>query len=75
MKKRSGIITLATLLAALLVAGCAAPQKREPPDGPRTVCVRHLDTNRDGKITTEEFMARTSDKNKGVGSFPEVRHG
>jgi hypothetical protein len=68
MKIRSGIIALVTLLAALLMAGCATPQERQAQTDRDALC-SVLDTNRDGKISKEEFMARTSDKKKGLEVF------
>jgi Ca2+-binding EF-hand superfamily protein len=65
MKMRLGRIALVTLLAALLMAGCATPQDKQAQADRNALC-SVLDTNRDGKITKEEFMARTSDKNKGL---------
>jgi hypothetical protein len=65
MMMRPGIIALATLLAALLMAGCATTEDQKTQTDRDAVC-SVLDTNRDGKITPEEFMARTNDKNKGL---------
>lgn len=62
---RPGIIALATLLAALLMAGCATTEAKKAQTDRDKLC-SVLDTNRDGKISKEEFMARTSDKNKGL---------
>ena len=68
MKIESGRIGLALLLAALLMAGCATPQDKQAQADRDALCAV-LDTNGDGKITKEEFMARTSDKNKGLEVF------
>jgi Ca2+-binding EF-hand superfamily protein len=68
MKMRLGIIALVTLLAALLMAGCATPQEKQAQADRDALCAV-LDTNHDGKITKEEFMARTSDKKKGLEVF------
>ena len=68
MKMRLGIIALVTLLAALLMAGCATPQDKQAQADRDALCSA-LDTNRDGKISKEEFMARTSDKKKGLEVF------
>jgi len=65
MMMRPGIIALATLLSALLMAGCATTENQKTQTDRDAVC-SVLDTNRDGKITPEEFMARTNDKNKGL---------
>ena len=56
------------MLAALLMAGCATPQDKQAQADKDALCAV-LDTNRDGKITKEEFMARTSDKAKGLEVF------
>jgi Ca2+-binding EF-hand superfamily protein len=74
MKKRSGIIVLATLLAALLMAGCATTEDKKAQADRNALCSA-LDTNKDGKITPEEFMARTNDKNKGLEVFQKCDTG
>jgi len=74
MKMRSGIIVLAILLAALLMAGCATTEDKKAQSDRAALCSA-LDTNRDGKITAEEFMARTSDKNKGLEVFQKCDTG
>lgn len=68
MNIRSGRIALGFMLGALLMAGCATPQDRQAQADKDAVCAV-LDTNRDGKISKEEFMARTSDKAKGLEVF------
>jgi Ca2+-binding EF-hand superfamily protein len=68
MKMRSGIIALLTLLAALLMAGCATTEDKKAQADHAALCSA-LDTNHDGKITKEEFMAQTSDKAKGLEVF------
>ena len=68
MKMRSGLIALATLLAALLMAGCATTEDKKAQADHDALC-SVLDTNKDGKITKEEFMAQTSDKVKGLEVF------
>ena len=68
MKIRSGRIALVVGLAALLMAGCATPQDKQAQAEKEALCSA-LDTNRDGKISKEEFMAKTSDKNKGLEVF------
>ena len=68
MKIRSGRIALVFMLAALLTAGCATPQDKQAQAEKDALC-SVLDTNRDGKISKEEFMAKTSDKNKGLEVF------
>jgi Ca2+-binding EF-hand superfamily protein len=74
MKKRSGIIALATLLAALWMAGCATTEDKQAQTDRDRLCSA-LDTNRDGKITPEEFMARTNDKKKGLEVFQKCDTG
>jgi hypothetical protein len=64
----SGIIALATLAAVLLVAGCATTEDNKA-QADRDAACSVLDTNCDGTITPEEFMARTNDKNKGLEVF------
>ena len=73
MKIQSGRIALALLLAALLLAGCATPQDKQAQADRDALC-SVLDTNKDGKITKEEFMAQSHRQSQGVGSFREVRH-
>jgi Ca2+-binding EF-hand superfamily protein len=68
MKMRSGIIALVALLAALLMAGCATTEDKKARADHAALCSA-LDTDHDGKITKEEFMARTNDKNKGLEVF------
>ena len=68
MKIRSVRIALVLGLAALLMAGCATPQDKQAQAEKDALCSA-LDTNRDGKIRKEEFMAKTSDKNKGLEVF------
>ena len=68
MKIRSGRIALALWLAALLMAGCATPQDKQAQADRDALCAV-LDTDKDGKITKEEFMARTNDKAKGLEVF------
>ena len=65
MKIHVGIIALALLLAALLLAGCATPQDKQAQSDRDALCAV-LDTDKDGRITKEEFMAKTSDKAKGL---------
>ncbi len=65
MKRPWCIIALALGLAALLMAGCATPEQKKAQADKEALC-SVLDTNKDGKITKEEFMARTGDKAKGL---------
>ena len=74
MKTRSGRIALGFMLAALMTAGCATPQDKQAQADKDAVCAV-LDTNRDGKISKEEFMARTSDKAKGLEVFEKCDTG
>ena len=53
------------MLAALLLAGCATPQDKQAQADRDALCAV-LDTDKDGKITKEEFMAKTTDKAKGL---------
>ena len=68
MKRRSGRIALVLGLAALLMAGCATPQDKQA-QAERDALCSVLDTDKDGKITREEFMAKTNDKAKGLEVF------
>jgi len=61
MKIDAGKITLALLLAALVLAGCATPQDKQAQADRDAFCAV-LDTNKDGKISKEEFMAKATDK-------------
>jgi Ca2+-binding EF-hand superfamily protein len=65
MKLHSGKIALALLLAALSMAGCATPPDRQAQADRDALCAV-LDTNKDGKITKEEFMAQATDKAKAL---------
>ena len=53
------------MLAALLMAGCATTEDKQA-QVDRDALGSVLDTDKDGKITQEEFMAKTSDKAKGL---------
>ena len=74
MKIQSGRIALALSLAALLMAGCATPQDKQAQADRDALCAV-LDTNKDGKITKEEFMARTTDKAKALEVFEKCDTG
>jgi Ca2+-binding EF-hand superfamily protein len=65
MKINAGKIALKLLLSALLLAGCATPQDKQAQADRDALCAV-LDTNKDGKISKEEFMAQTSDKAKAL---------
>jgi hypothetical protein len=58
-------IILVSVLMALLISGCASTQDQKAMADRDALC-SVLDTNHDGKISKEEFMARTNDKNKGL---------
>ena len=74
MKIRSGSIALALLLAVLWMAGCATPQDRQAQADRDALC-SVLDADQDGKITKEEFMAKTTDKAKGLEVFEKCDTG
>jgi Ca2+-binding EF-hand superfamily protein len=74
MMTRSGIIALATLIAALLLFSCATTEDKQAQMDRDALC-SSLDTNHDGKITPEEFMARTSDKNMALAIFRQCDTG
>jgi hypothetical protein len=65
MQIYAGKIALALWLAALLMAGCATPQDKQAHADRDAFCAV-LDTNHDGKITKEEFMAQANDKTKAL---------
>jgi hypothetical protein len=67
-------IALALWLAALLMAGCATPQDKQAQADRDAFCAV-LDTDKDGKITKEEFMAKTDDKAKGLEVFEKCDTG
>jgi hypothetical protein len=70
------LVTTAFLavLAALVMAGCAGTPEKKMSAEDRALC-SVLDTNHDGKITKEEFMARTNDKEKGLQVFQKCDTG
>jgi len=68
MKMRLVGMALATLLATLWMSGCATTEDKKAQTDRDALC-SVLDTDKDGKITKEEFMARTNDKNKGLEVF------
>jgi Ca2+-binding EF-hand superfamily protein len=74
MKIHQGKIALALLLAALLMAGCATPQDKQTQADRDALCAA-LDTDKDGKITKEEFMAKTNDKAKALEIFEQCDTG
>jgi Ca2+-binding EF-hand superfamily protein len=74
MNPRFSIIALATLLAVSWMAGCATTEDKQAQADKQALC-SVLDTNQDGKITKEEFMARTNDKNKGLEVFKKCDTG
>jgi Ca2+-binding EF-hand superfamily protein len=65
MKIQLARIALPLLLATLLMVGSATPQDKQAQADKDALC-SVLDTDKDGKITKEEFMARTNDKAKGL---------
>lgn len=65
MKRYAGKIALALLLVAFLLAGCATPQDKQAQADKEALCAA-LDTDKDGKITKEEFMAKATDKAKAL---------
>jgi len=68
MKIHADNIALVLWLAALLMAGCATPQDKQAQADRDALC-SVLDTDKDGKITKEEFMAKTNVKAKGLEVF------
>lgn len=65
MKARLGRIALMLVVASLLMAGCATTQDQKAQTERDALC-SVLDTNHDGKISKEEYMARATDKNKAL---------
>jgi hypothetical protein len=53
------------VLVALVMSGCATTPEKKMSAEDRALCAA-LDTNHDGKITKEEFMARATDKEKAL---------
>lgn len=74
MKIRLRSIVLALFLAALWMAGCATPQDKQAQADRDALC-SVLDADKDGKITKEEFMAKTTDKAKGLEVFEKCDTG
>jgi Ca2+-binding EF-hand superfamily protein len=74
MKIHADKIALALMLAALLMAGCATPPDKQAQADHDALCAV-LDTDKDGKITKEEFMAKTNDKAKGLEVFEKCDTG
>lgn len=74
MKILPGKTALSLLLALLLTAGCATPQEQKAQADRDALC-SVLDSNKDGKITKEEFMAKTNDKAKGLEVFEKCDTG
>ena len=74
MKIKSGKIALALWLAALMIASCATPQDKQAQADRDAVCAA-LDANKDGKVTKEEFVARSTDKNKAAEIFDKCDTG
>ena len=67
--KLLGLRTILVMVGvALWITGCAATPETKMSAEDRALCAA-LDHNADGKITKEEFMARTNDKNKGLEVF------
>jgi hypothetical protein len=57
-------------LALLFMIGCASTQDQKAEMDKRQLC-SVLDTDRDGKITKEEFMAKATDKEKALKVYQE----
>jgi hypothetical protein len=73
MKLTFGKLALAAA-AALLMTGCATTPVPGPMAENDALC-SYLDTNHDGKITKEEFVARATDKDKASKIFDKCDSG
>jgi Ca2+-binding EF-hand superfamily protein len=67
-------ILFLAILAVLVMTGCATTPEKKMSAEDRALCAA-LDSNHDGKITKEEFMARTNDKEKGLQVFEKCDTG
>jgi Ca2+-binding EF-hand superfamily protein len=65
MKLNSVRLVFLAVLAALVMTGCATTQEKTMSPEDQALCAA-LDTNHDGKITKEEFVARSTDKEKAL---------
>jgi len=65
MKAILDITALALLVGALLLSGCATSEGQKAKAEHDALCAV-LDTNQDGKISKEEFVAKATDKNKAL---------
>jgi hypothetical protein len=74
MKKYLVGTVFLSMLAALVMTGCASTQQQAMTPADRALCAA-LDTNHDGRITKDEFMARATDKNKALEVFQKCDTG
>ncbi|MGA9756375.1 MAG: EF-hand domain-containing protein [Desulfobaccales bacterium] len=74
MKMIGGGVALALGLAVLVMSGCASTQEQKAQMDNQELCAV-LDTNHDGKITKEAFMARATDKNQALEVFQKCDTG
>jgi Ca2+-binding EF-hand superfamily protein len=65
MKVRVGLMAMLPVFALFLMMGCATTQDEKAKAETAALCSA-LDVNHNGKISKEEFMARSTDKNKAL---------
>jgi hypothetical protein len=74
MKVNLVSLTFLAVLAALVMIGCATTQEKKMSAEDRALCAA-LDTDHNGKITKDEFMARATDKKKALEVFQKCDTG
>jgi hypothetical protein len=72
---KRGLLSMVLLagIVASLITGCATTQDKQAA-ADRNLCAV-LDTNKDGRISQEEFMARATDKEKALEVFQKCDTG
>jgi hypothetical protein len=72
---KRGLLSMVLLagIVASLITGCATTQDKQMA-ADRNLCAV-LDTNKDGRISQEEFMARATDKDKALEVFQKCDTG
>jgi hypothetical protein len=71
-----GLLSMVFLagIVAMLITGCATTQDKQAAAADRQLCAA-LDTNKDRRISKEEFMARATDKEKALQVFEKCDTG